>query len=627
MANAQVKLGLEDFEDTTGVGGKSRLNFFTYDSNRTAAESRRGEKLAVKILADSAGTLKFEGARTYSTQDTSVSLPGSGGIILLDGQAGIALYTAIGSAGQPVVYYGNGTRSQNLVLDGTVLYARQGTGTHAIVLYKTSGDAATQSSAITVVTGKSAGTSGHSLVLKSSATVPEVTLANVKDPTASQHAATKNYVDGLVQGISWKTPVKAYTERYKTNTLSGLVITAVQSGSSNTADIGLFNVSYQNTSGTTSQSDGNLPSNNDIFGSGVSAFAVGDRILINGQISPSTDGVMTNGIFEVARMSAITGQTHQIAQIRRTTDFNSRDDILGAAVFVREGGTNENKGYVLDSPAGFTYRATLNAAGEGSGTGSASSPGGQFFIKQGTSGATAEAAPLKFTMFNDTAGSMITRVTGGNGINIPNPAAPVVGVDVDTNTLTNTGGTGDQLALRTTVQRDDTTKFVNASGASTAVLLAVTDAASTKHNFSVGADGTIRVGADHDTASGSTFEVNPDGTVRGNEFIADSDRTLKQDITPMPASAALAAVAAMGPHTYAFKDKPSDPRCGVIAQELQLVAPELVKMTTKGTLAVDYNDMTAYLIGAIQALDTRLAEHASVIQRLSTEQPSPMAAL
>ena len=55
------------------------------------------------------------------------------------------------------------------------------------------------------------------------------------------------------------------------------------------------------------------------------------------------------------------------------------------------------------------------------------------------------------------------------------------------------------------------------------------------------------------------------------------------------------------------------------------VRDERLQHTNKGTLAVDYNDMNAYLIGAIQALKSQVEEQADVIQRLS--QSIPVAAL
>jgi hypothetical protein len=100
------------------------------------------------------------------------------------------------------------------------------------------------------------------------------------------------------------------------------------------------------------------------------------------------------------------------------------------------------------------------------------------------------------------------------------------------------------------------------------------------------------------------FVVANTGMVVGNSFTARSDRRLKQNIETIQPSTALAAVRRMRACSYAFTADPADQRCGVIAQELQAVAPELVKASEDEakTLAVNYHDMTAYLIGAIQAL-------------------------
>lgn len=153
--------------------------------------------------------------------------------------------------------------------------------------------------------------------------------------------------------------------------------------------------------------------------------------------------------------------------------------------------------------------------------------------------------------------------------------------------------------------------------------------------LSGGADSPIAVDVNNLATGG--IELNGDGKVqiRQNgftlgsgsqiqcgEFIADSDRTLKQNIEPMAPAEALEAVDKMGAYSYEFKAKPDDPRCGVIAQELEEVAPRLVKRTAKGTLAVDYNDMSAYLIGAIQALKQKVDEQAAFIEEMKAKCPA-----
>jgi hypothetical protein len=128
-------------------------------------------------------------------------------------------------------------------------------------------------------------------------------------------------------------------------------------------------------------------------------------------------------------------------------------------------------------------------------------------------------------------------------------------------------------------------------------------------------DGKKTITIEGDVTSSGTMQVEGAATfadnVTGISFIANSDRTLKANIKPIDAEKALAAVTAMQPCQYEFKKNPGDARCGVIAQDLQQVVPALVKTTAAGTLAVDYNDMNAYLIGAIQALRTQMAKESA----------------
>ena len=55
-----------------------------------------------------------------------------------------------------------------------------------------------------------------------------------------------------------------------------------------------------------------------------------------------------------------------------------------------------------------------------------------------------------------------------------------------------------------------------------------------------------------------------------------------------------------------FISEPGVERLGVIAQELQKTNPELVVQKEDGKLAVNYMDMSAYFIGAIQDIQARL---------------------
>jgi hypothetical protein len=190
------------------------------------------------------------------------------------------------------------------------------------------------------------------------------------------------------------------------------------------------------------------------------------------------------------------------------------------------------------------------------------------------------------------AGKAIAAATGAVGIN----SSILLG---STTSITTTGGT-------TSFVDDD----ISTSGDVIAGGIVAGSILNGGSGVSFGAE-ELECGA---IASSSTASFT--STVSANAFIADSDRTLKQNIAPMEAGLALETVCKMGPAQYQFKKDPTDQRCGVIAQELREVAPELVKTTDNGTLAVDYCDMMAYLIGAIQALNRQTQEQAAIINEL-----------
>lgn len=118
------------------------------------------------------------------------------------------------------------------------------------------------------------------------------------DPTEDMHATTKRYVDNIATGLKWKQPVRAATT---TNiTLSGL----------QTID-------------------------------GVSLQA-GDRVLVKDQTNPAQ-----NGIYVV-----------QSGAWTRAVDADTWDELVAAAVFVLQGTTNADKGFVCTSDPGGTLGTT-----------------------------------------------------------------------------------------------------------------------------------------------------------------------------------------------------------------------------------------------------------------------------
>ncbi len=98
--------------------------------------------------------------------------------------------------------------------------------------------------------------------------------------------------------------------------------------------------------------------------------------------------------------------------------------------------------------------------------------------------------------------------------------------------------------------------------------------------------------------AGATFT----GTVTAPNFVSSSDARLKSDIAPI--SDALAKVQALTGVTYRLVGSEAR-QMGLIAQEVQIVAPEAV-VETEGLLRLAYGNLIGLLVEAIKDLSQQV---------------------
>ena len=98
---------------------------------------------------------------------------------------------------------------------------------------------------------------------------------------------------------------------------------------------------------------------------------------------------------------------------------------------------------------------------------------------------------------------------------------------------------------------------------------------------------------------------NGDATLAGDLTI-NSDERLKDNIQPLGST--LDKLHQIEGKTYSFKkDEEHTPKIGVLAQEVQLVFPELVTEGADGILSVNYQGLVPVLINAINEQDAKIA--------------------
>ena len=157
-------------------------------------------------------------------------------------------------------------------------------------------------------------------------------ITNLATPTADTDAATKAYVDGVAQGLSAKDSVRAATTGSFTMASAASTSTLILANGEGGFD-----------------ADANT-----LTTDGVS-LSEGDRVLIKDGVNSNGAGVDNkwNGVYTVG---SLTGDS---LTLTRAADFDAAAEIQkGAFVFVEEGTTNDNAGFVLTTSGSITVGTT-----------------------------------------------------------------------------------------------------------------------------------------------------------------------------------------------------------------------------------------------------------------------------
>lgn len=211
-------------------------------------------------------------------------------------------------------------------------------------------------------------------------------ISGAVDPSAAQDYATKNYVDSVAQGLKAKQSVKAAT-------ISNITLSGTQ-----TVD-------------------------------GVT-LAVNDRVCVKNQSTANQ-----NGIYAVQSGAWV-----------RTTDADAWDELVGAYVFVEQGTTNADTGWVCTADAGGTLGTTAVNFAQFSGAGTYTAGNGLTLTGTQFSANLHSSGGLEFN-----AGAMAVKLSGTS---LTKDSSGLRVGDITENNLTSsvagaglTGGGGSPLAV------------------------------------------------------------------------------------------------------------------------------------------------------------------------------------
>ena len=110
------------------------------------------------------------------------------------------------------------------------------------------------------------------------------------------------------------------------------------------------------------------------------------------------------------------------------------------------------------------------------------------------------------------------------------------------------------------------------------------------------------------------------GTVKATNYIATSDRNLKENIVQINNENIIDKVTSLNGYNFNFKDdETKQTKSGLIAQEVEEFMPELISTNTDGNKSMDYNGMIPYLVECIKVQQTQIQTQQTQIQTQQTQ--------
>jgi len=237
----------------------------------------------------------------------------------------------------------------------------------------------------------------------------------------------------------------------------------------------------------------------------------------------------------------------------------------------------------------------FNFSGDHLGTG--------FLVSDVTTAGT--AAQINANLLTTGAGLGITAnaLTTGNALSVAS-----TGTGITTGSLLNVSG-----KVAATTVTNGLFSVINTAASSTGTVATVQANSTVGSGITVLANGFVGIG---NAAPTVTLDVTGDAKVSGT-FTCPSDIRLKTKVETL--TDVLSRLEQMRGVTYEFKDQTKyakGPQIGVIAQELQKVFPELVKLGSDGFYSVNYTQLTAVLIQAVKEQQTEINELKGQMKRV-----------